>query len=66
MTVAIIARFFINMSYNTAIQWAPEVLPTAVRASGASTMHVVGYIGVMVSPYVVYSVSSLKIHTNIQ
>ncbi|XP_048481742.1 solute carrier family 22 member 3 isoform X1 [Plutella xylostella] len=55
VTLAIMARFCINMSYNAAIQWATELLPTGVRASGSSLVHVSGYVATVVSPFVVYS-----------
>nr|XP_034841238.1 organic cation transporter protein-like [Maniola hyperantus] len=55
VTLAIMARFLINMSYNAAIQWSAELLPTPVRASGSSLIHVSGYVATLVSPYIVYS-----------
>ncbi|CAH0722972.1 unnamed protein product, partial [Brenthis ino] len=55
VTLAIFARFMINMSYNAAIQWSAELLPTPVRASGSSLIHVSGYVSTLVSPYIVYS-----------
>ncbi|CAH2099469.1 unnamed protein product [Euphydryas editha] len=55
VSLAIMARFFINMAYNAAIQWSAELLPTPVRACGTSLIHVTGYIAAVVSPFVVYS-----------
>ncbi|XP_072935562.1 organic cation transporter protein-like [Epargyreus clarus] len=55
VSLAIMARFAINMSYNAAIQWSTELLPTAVRASGSSLIHVSGYVATVVSPFIVYS-----------
>ncbi|XP_031769721.2 organic cation transporter protein-like isoform X1 [Galleria mellonella] len=55
VSLAIMARFCINMSYNAAIQWSTELLPTGVRASGTSLIHVSGYIATVVSPFIVYS-----------
>lgn len=54
-SLAIMARFFINMSYNAIIQWATELLPTAVRASGSSLIHMSGYVATALSPFIVYS-----------
>lgn len=54
-SMAIMARFFMNMSYNAVIQWATELLPTAVRASGSATLHMSGYVISILSPYIVYS-----------
>lgn len=55
VTLAIMSRFCINMSFNGAIQWSTELLPTGVRASGSSLVHVSGYVATMLSPFVVYS-----------
>lgn len=51
---AIVARFAVNMSNNITIQWAAEVLPTSVRGSGVSIIHICSYIGTFISPYIVY------------
>ncbi|XP_030020976.2 carcinine transporter [Manduca sexta] len=51
---AVIARFFVNMSYNATMQWAAEILPTPVRGSGTAFVHVCGFIGNVISPYIVY------------
>ncbi|KAG7304180.1 hypothetical protein JYU34_011116 [Plutella xylostella] len=55
VALAIAARFFNNMAYNVIIQWTPELLPTTVRATGASSVHVSAYFTVMLSPFIVYS-----------
>ncbi|KAL4707131.1 hypothetical protein ACJJTC_018866 [Scirpophaga incertulas] len=55
VSLCIAARFCVNMAYNAAIQWATELLPTSVRASGSSLVHVSGYVATVVSPYIVYS-----------
>ncbi|XP_037963798.2 solute carrier family 22 member 3 isoform X1 [Plutella xylostella] len=62
VALAIAARFFNNMAYNVIIQWTPELLPTTVRATGASSVHVSAYFTVMLSPFIVYSVSILVIN----
>ncbi|GBP09477.1 Carcinine transporter [Eumeta japonica] len=51
---AVVARFAVNIACNVTIQWAAEMLPTEVRASGASVVHICGYIGTIISPYIVY------------
>lgn len=51
---AVIARFFVNMACNTSMQWAAEVLPTPVRGTGVSIVHVCGYVGTVISPFIVY------------
>ncbi|XP_013163458.1 PREDICTED: solute carrier family 22 member 3-like [Papilio xuthus] len=55
VSVATLARFFINMAYGAIIQWTPELLPTATRASGASLVHISAFGGLVVSPFIVYS-----------
>uniref|UniRef100_A0A2A4IS78 Major facilitator superfamily (MFS) profile domain-containing protein n=1 Tax=Heliothis virescens TaxID=7102 RepID=A0A2A4IS78_HELVI len=54
-SMAIGARFFINMAYTAVIQWSAELLPTGVRASGFATLHISGYIASVLSPYIVFS-----------
>ncbi|KAH9643327.1 hypothetical protein HF086_012997 [Spodoptera exigua] len=51
---AVIARFAVNMSYSAAMQWAAELLPTSVRGSGVSIVHICGYVATVLSPYIVY------------
>ncbi|KAI5635852.1 sugar transporter domain-containing protein [Phthorimaea operculella] len=55
VALATIARFFANMAYGTAIQWGPELLPTVVRASGASFVHMSGFVALTVSPFIVFA-----------
>lgn len=57
MALAVAARFFNNMSYNTLIQWSPELLPTGLRGAGCSLVYVAAFSAVVFSPFVVYSVS---------
>lgn len=51
---AVVARFAVNMSYSAVMQWAAEVLPTGVRGSGVSFVHICGYVATAISPYIVY------------
>lgn len=51
---AVAARFAVNMACNTAMQWTAEILPTSVRGSGSSIVHICGYIGTVISPFVAY------------
>lgn len=51
---AVIARFTINMAYSACMQWGAEMLPTSVRGSGVSIIHICGSIATVVSPYIVY------------
>ncbi|CAK1541326.1 unnamed protein product [Leptosia nina] len=55
VALAVAARFFNNMSYVSVIQWTPELLPTVVRASGASFVHISAFAAVLVTPFIVYS-----------
>ncbi|KAI5640891.1 major facilitator superfamily domain-containing protein [Phthorimaea operculella] len=51
---AVVARFAINMACNCAMQWAAEIMPTSVRGTGISIIHICGYIGTVISPFIVY------------
>ncbi|XP_053601030.1 beta-alanine transporter-like [Plodia interpunctella] len=53
--VAVTLRFFVNMSFSALLQLGPETLPTPVRSSGNSLIHLTVFLGTVVSPYVVYS-----------
>lgn len=52
--LAIIGRFWINISYNIGLQYAAEVLPTVVRAQGVTFIHIMGYVSSIIAPFVVY------------
>lgn len=47
-------RFCVNISYNIGLQYAAELLPTVVRAQGVATIHIMGYIASIISPFIVY------------
>ncbi|XP_013193570.2 organic cation transporter protein [Amyelois transitella] len=53
--LAVTLRFFVNMALSVLTQLSPEVLPTPVRSSGNSLIHLTMFMGTVVSPYVVYS-----------
>ncbi|CAH4035602.1 carcinine transporter-like [Pieris brassicae] len=52
---AVAMRFVLNMAYNISIQWVPEVMPAAVRASGVNIAHICSSFAMIFSPYIVYS-----------
>lgn len=51
---AVVARFCVNMACNTAVLWTAELLPTSVRGSGSSIVHICGYIATVISPFIAY------------
>ncbi|KAI5646424.1 sugar transporter domain-containing protein [Phthorimaea operculella] len=51
---AVVARFMVNMAYGAVMQWAAELLPTPVRGTGISVVHICGFVGTMMSPLIVY------------
>ncbi|XP_032671207.1 organic cation transporter protein-like isoform X1 [Odontomachus brunneus] len=53
-TLAIIGRFWVNISYNIGLQYAAELLPTVVRAQGVALIHIMGYVASILAPFVVY------------
>lgn len=52
--LAIIGRFWINISYNIGSQYVAEVLPTVVRGQGVTFVHIMGYVASILAPFVVY------------
>ncbi|XP_066601872.1 organic cation transporter protein [Prorops nasuta] len=53
-SLAIMGRFWVNISYNIGLQYAAELLPTVVRAQGVALIHIMGYVASIVAPFVVY------------
>uniref|UniRef100_A0ABK9NEP8 Major facilitator superfamily (MFS) profile domain-containing protein n=1 Tax=Glossina morsitans morsitans TaxID=37546 RepID=A0ABK9NEP8_GLOMM len=53
-SLAIVGRFFVNISYNIGLQYAAEILPTVVRAQGVAFIHIMGYVATIIAPFVVY------------
>ncbi|XP_073836261.1 solute carrier family 22 member 13-like [Musca autumnalis] len=53
-SLAIVGRFFVNISYNIGLQYAAEILPTVVRAQGVAFIHIMGYVASIIAPFVVY------------
>lgn len=51
---AVIVRFTINIACNASMQWAAELLPTPVRGSGSSFIHICGYVATVISPFIAY------------
>lgn len=52
--LAIIGRFWINISYNIGSQYVAELLPTVVRGQGVTFVHIMGYVANILAPFVVY------------
>lgn len=57
VTLAVIGRFGVTVAYNSAAQYATELIPTCVRGHGIATVHVAGYAFTFFSPYILYLVS---------
>lgn len=53
-SLAMVARFSINVAYNSGAQYAVELVPTVVRAQGVSAIHVAGYAASFFSPHILY------------
>ena len=51
--LAIIGRFCVNVTFDIGLQYAAELIPTAVRAQGISYVHICGYLAAIFSPYIV-------------
>ncbi|XP_028033898.1 carcinine transporter-like [Bombyx mandarina] len=49
---AVVARFVVNMSLSTCMQWSAEILPAPIRGSGTSIIHICGYVATVISPFI--------------
>lgn len=58
VTLAVIGRFGVTVAYNSAAQYATELIPTCVRGQGIATVHVAGYAFTFFSSYILYLVCS--------
>lgn len=57
VTLAIFGRFGVTVAYNSAAQYATELIPTCVRGQGVAAVHVAGYALTFFSSYILYLVS---------
>lgn len=57
VTLAIVGRFGVTVAYNSAAQYATELIPTCVRGQGVAAVHVAGYALTFFSSYILYLVS---------
>lgn len=55
-TLTVIGRFGVTVAYNSAAQYATELVPTCVRGRGIATVHVAGYALTFFSAYILYLV----------
>lgn len=60
VTLAVIGRFGVTVAYNSAAQYATELIPTCVRGHGIATVHVAGYAFTFFSAYILYLVSNCR------
>lgn len=59
VALSVIGRFGVTVAYNSAAQYATELIPTCVRGRGIATVHVAGYAFTFFSSYILYLVSTL-------
>ncbi|KAH8270472.1 hypothetical protein KR018_010478 [Drosophila ironensis] len=52
---AIFGRLFISTGFNVLQQWATEILPTVVRGQGMAIVNIVGCMGALLGPYIIYT-----------
>lgn len=64
VTLSVIGRFGVTVAYNSAAQYATELVPTCVRGQGIATVHVCGYAFTFFSSYILYSVSESIVGSN--
>lgn len=56
VSLAMIGRFGVTVAYNSAAQYATELMPTCVRGQGIATVHVAGYAFTFFSSYILFLV----------
>lgn len=61
--LSVLGRFGVTMAFNSGVQYATELIPTCVRAQGVSAVHVAGYAMTFFSPYIIFTVSPIKLHS---
>ncbi|XP_055379248.1 organic cation transporter protein-like [Condylostylus longicornis] len=54
VTLQIISRFGVAISYESGAQYATELIPTCVRGQGVAAVHVAGFAASALSPYILY------------
>lgn len=57
IALSVVGRFGVTVAYNSAAQYATELVPTCVRGRGIATVHVAGYAFTFFSSYILYLVS---------
>ncbi|XP_030374609.1 organic cation transporter-like protein [Scaptodrosophila lebanonensis] len=55
VTLSVIGRFGITVAYNSAAQYATELIPTCVRGQGVGAVHVMGYAFTFFSAFILYT-----------
>lgn len=55
LALAVVCRFCTTVTFNVAIQWGAEMLPTVIRGQGISFMHTSGFVASLLSPFIVYT-----------
>ncbi|XP_064549861.1 organic cation transporter-like protein isoform X2 [Drosophila montana] len=55
VTLSVIGRFGVTVAYNSAAQYATELIPTCVRGQGVAAVHVMGYAFTFFSAYILYT-----------
>ena len=57
--LAMFGRFCATYAINTGFQFSVEMMPTQLRGQGTALANVMAMVANIVSPYIVYSVSSI-------
>jgi MFS transporter, OCT family, solute carrier family 22 (organic cation transporter), member 4/5 len=59
--LALVGRYAVVVAYNSGVQYAAELVPAQVQAGGVAAIHVAGYAASILSPQVLYLVSTIFI-----
>lgn len=62
MSSAMFGRMFATSAYYICLQYASEIFPASIRASGLSLCEIIGGIGLFISPWIVYLVGTTYQH----
>jgi len=58
LTLALLGRMFATGAYYVCLQYSSEIIPTSIRGSGMSACEIIGGIGLLISPWIIYLVST--------
>lgn len=55
LAAAATSRFCVTITFNVALQWVAEMMPTVIRGQGVAFIHIMGFVAILLSPYIAYT-----------